>query len=290
MKRFITARIDMAKIEKLHEELDAPFSLTGEQIHFYNENGYVKLGHVLSPELLDHYSRVITERVAELSADAVPLEQRTTYGKAFLQIMNLWTQSDQVREFVFGKCLARIAAELIDATGVRLYHDQALYKEAGGGITPWHADQYYWPVSSDKMVTAWIPLQETPLEMGPLAFCEKSHRFQIGRDLEISDESEMTLKQALQTFHLEESAFSLGDVSFHSGWTFHRAGANSTDRPRKVMTMIYMDEKMRLAAPRNKNQIADTERWCPGAEVGEVIASPLNPVIYSRNEESVTTA
>lgn len=279
----------MANIQKLHEELDAPFSLTGEQVDFYNEHGYVKLRHVLSPALLDHYSRAITERVAELSADAAPLEQRTTYGKAFLQIMNLWTQSDQVREFVFGKRLARIAAELMDATGVRLYHDQALYKEASGGITPWHADQYYWPVSSDKMVTAWIPLQETPLEMGPLAFCEKSHRFQIGRDLEISDESEMTLKQALQTFHLEESAFSLGDVSFHSGWTFHRAGANSTDKPRKVMTMIYMDEKMRLAAPRNKNQIADTERWCPGTEVGEVIASPLNPVIYSRNEESVAT-
>ena len=289
MKRFIKARIAMTDIEKLQEELDAPFSLTGEQINFYHENGYIKLKHVLSPKLLDHYSRIITERVAELSADAVPLEQRTTYGKAFLQIMNLWIQSDQVKEFVFGKRLARIAAELMNATGVRLYHDQALYKEAGGGITPWHADQYYWPVSSDKMVTAWIPLQETPLEMGPLAFCEKSHRFQIGRDLEISDESEMTLKQALQKFRLEESAFGLGDVSFHSGWTFHRAGANTTDSPRKVMTVIYMDEHMRLVAPRNKNQIADTERWCPGVEVGEVVASPLNPVIYSRNPASAST-
>ena len=271
----------MTDIEKLQEELDAPFSLTGEQINFYHENGYIKLKHVLSPKLLDHYSRIITERVAELSADAVPLEQRTTYGKAFLQIMNLWIQSDQVKEFVFGKRLARIAAELMDATGVRLYHDQALYKEAGGGITPWHADQYYWPVSSDKMVTAWIPLQETPLEMGPLAFCEKSHRFQIGRDLEISDESEMTLKQALSSFRMEESSFDLGEVSFHSGWTFHRAGANATDRPREVMTVIYMDEAMRLVAPKNKNQIADIDRWCPGVEVGDVVASPLNPVIYS---------
>jgi hypothetical protein len=117
--------------------------------------------------------------------------------------------------------------------------------------------------------------------MGPLAFCEKSHRFQAGRDLEISDESEMTLKQALNAFRLEESAFNLGDVSFHSGWTFHRAGANSTNRPREVMTIIYMDENMTLTAPRNKNQIADTERWCPGATVGAVIASPLNPVIYT---------
>jgi ectoine hydroxylase-related dioxygenase (phytanoyl-CoA dioxygenase family) len=271
----------MLNIEKLQKELDAPFSLTKEQLDFYNENGYIKLKHVLSPELLENYRRIITERVAELSADTVPMEQRTTYGKAFLQIMNLWTESAGVKEFVFGKRLARIAAELIGATGVRLYHDQALYKEAGGGITPWHADQYYWPVSSDRMVTAWIPLQATPREMGPLAFCEKSHRFQIGRDLEISDESELTLKQALNTFNLEEGAFDLGEVSFHAGWTFHRAGANTTDHPREVMTIIYMDEDMRLVAPKNKNQIADIERWCPGVQVGDVVASPLNPVIYS---------
>jgi ectoine hydroxylase-related dioxygenase (phytanoyl-CoA dioxygenase family) len=195
--------------------------------------------------------------------------------------MNLWVESERVKEFVLGKRLAQIAAELMQVSGVRLYHDQALYKEAGGGLTPWHADQYYWPVASDKTVTAWVPLQETPFEMGPLAFCEKSHRFQAGRDLEISDESEMTLKQALESFSMEESAFALGDVSFHSGWTFHRAGANSSGRPREVMTVIYMDENMKLAAPRNKNQVADTERWCPGAKVGEVIASPLNPVIYS---------
>ena len=271
------------------KELDSPFALTAQQIDFYGQNGYIKLKHVLSPELLEDYRRVITERVAELSANALPMEKRTTYGKAFLQIMNLWTKSEKVKEFVFGKRLARIAAELMGTTGVRIYHDQALYKEAGGGITPWHADQYYWPVSSDKMVTAWIPLQETPSEMGPLAFCEKSHRFQIGRDLEISDESEITLKQALSTFRLEESAFDLGEVSFHGGWTFHRAGANMTDRPREVMTVIYMDEDMRLVSPKNKNQIADVERWCPGVVIGEVVASHLNPVIYSSKPAPAVT-
>ena len=133
-------------------ELDAPLFVTPEQIKFYEENGYIKLKNVLSAQVLDHYRRAITERVAELSADALPMEQRDTYGKAFLQIMNLWTESDAVREFVFGKRLANIASQLMRVSGVRLYHDQALYKEPGGGITPWHADQYYWPVSSDKVI------------------------------------------------------------------------------------------------------------------------------------------
>lgn len=43
--------------------------------------------------------------------------------------------------------------------GVRIYHDQALNKEPGGGYTPWHCDGYYWPLQSDKILTAWVPLQ-----------------------------------------------------------------------------------------------------------------------------------
>ena len=281
MSQQSTAAVD------LQHELDESYQITPEQIEFYRQNGYVKLKHVLSPQLLEHYRKAIQARVRELSRDALPMDQRDTYGKAFLQIMNLWKESEEVKEFVFGKRLGRIAAELIGATGVRIYHDQALYKEPGGGITPWHADQYYWPVDSDRTVTAWMPLQTTPKEMGPLIFSEKSHRLQVGRDLEISDESEVTLKQALEQFRVEDSAYDLGDVSFHAGWTFHRAGPNTTDRPREVMTMIYMDEEIRVTPPKNKNHIMDMERWMPGLAPGDTLSSPLNPVVYSSKADSI---
>ncbi len=269
---------------ELRHALDAPFTLTPEHLAFYRSRGYIKFKSVLSPAMLEHYRRHIHARVAELSSGALPLEQRTTYGKAFLQIMNLWTQSPEVKEFVFGKRLARIAAELMGVSGVRVYHDQALYKEPGGGITPWHADQYYWPVDSDKTITAWVPLQDTPPPMGPLAFCGGSHQFKLGRDLEISEESEATLKEALSSLPMDDSAFALGDVSFHAGWTFHRAGANTTGLPREVMTMIYMDENIHLAEPRNKNHVMDIERWAPGLHTGDVLGSPLNPVLYSSGD------
>jgi ectoine hydroxylase-related dioxygenase (phytanoyl-CoA dioxygenase family) len=272
----------MSRELSLQEQLDQPYSLTPEQVEFYREYGYVKLRDVFSSGLLEHFRKAITKKVEELNTQRLPMEERSTYDKAFLQIMNLWTMSEEARQLVFGKRLARIATELMQCRGVRVYHDQALYKEPGGGITPWHADQYYWPVSNDHMTTAWIPLQGAPLEMGPLAFSERSHQFQMGRDLEISDKSEMTLKQALSAYSVEESAFGIGDVSFHAGWTFHRAGSNTTAQPREVMTVIYMDQDMRLAEPKNKNQIADTERWCPDVQVGEVVASPLNPVLYTR--------
>jgi len=70
-------------------------------------------------------------------------------------------------------------------------------------------------------------------------------------------------------------------VSFHSGWVFHRAGANTTEQTRKVMTIIYMDKDMKLKDPENQNQVNDWHTWCPGAEIGQIIDTTINPVLFS---------
>jgi hypothetical protein len=49
---------------------------------------------------------------------------------------------------------------------------------------------------------------------------------------------------------------------------------------RSVMTIIYMDKDMVLKNPENKNQLADWNTWCPGAQVGIPIDTPINPVLY----------
>lgn len=263
-------------------ELNTPLELTTDQIDFFKVNGFIKIKSVLSKEALDTMDAIISAEVDRLNTQHLAMKDRDTYGKAFLQIMNIWRNSDLVKQIVFSKRLAKIAADLLEVEGVRIYHDQALYKEPGGGHTPWHADQYYWPVSSPKTVTAWIPLQETTLELGPLEFSAKSFEIVEGRDKEIGDESQVVLENLLKNTgftHVVE-AFELGEVSFHTGWLYHRAGPNTTDKMRKVMTMIYMDKEMILKAPENKNQQADWNAWCPGAVIGEVINTPLNPIIY----------
>lgn len=262
--------------------LNEPYSLKEEHIQFYNENGFIKLKQVLNADLLEHYGSEIIRKVKELNTLTIPMEERTTYQKAFIQIPSLWKESEVVREFVFSKRLAGIAAALMEVESVRLYHDQALHKEPSGGITPWHADQFYWPLDTDKSVTAWIPLQAIPLDMGPLAFSKKSHKFNFGRNLPISDESEQQIQNALaeQGFELSEEPFDLGEVSFHAGWTFHRAGPNTSERPRGVMTVIYIDGEMKLKEPANDNQVLDKEAWCPGINIGEVINSSMNPMLF----------
>jgi ectoine hydroxylase-related dioxygenase (phytanoyl-CoA dioxygenase family) len=264
-------------------DLDSHYPLTPEQIRQYRENGFIKLKHVLSPQTLAHYGKEFTAKVKELNTNLLPIEKRDTYGKAFLQVTNLWTKSEVVKEFVFGKRLGRIAAELMGTRGVRMYHDQALYKEAGGGLTPWHADQYYWPLGNPNTTTAWIPLQKTPMEMGPLAFAVKSQNMEFGRDLQISDTSEQQLQDALKRegYALLDEPFDLGEISFHMGWTYHRAGPNTSGRPREVMTIIYMDQDMTVMKPKHRAQESDLKAWLPGATVGEVADSPLNPVLYT---------
>lgn len=56
---------------------------------------------------------------------------------------------------------------------------------------------------------------------------------------------------------------------------------NSSLQMRNVMTIIYMDKAMRLKQPEHKNQENDWHTWCPGVGVGEVINSPINPVLFS---------
>ncbi|MCD2424898.1 phytanoyl-CoA dioxygenase family protein [Niabella pedocola] len=272
----------MAIPETILRELAQPYELTAEQIRFYDTHRFIKLKQVLSAAAIACFRDVIAAQVAKMNTTKTTLQERDTYGKAFLQLFNLWRENEDVQALVFSKRLGKIAADLMQVEGVRMYHDQALFKEGGGGITPWHADQYYWPLETDKTITAWIPLQETPLEMGPLEFSAGSHQIVEGRELAIGDESETLIQQRLRVtdFHHVIEAFDLGEISFHSGWVFHRAGANTTNDMRRVMTIIYMDRDMRLKAPENKNQQNDWDTWCPGAEIGEIINTPLNPVLY----------
>ncbi|MBV9793735.1 MAG: phytanoyl-CoA dioxygenase family protein [Actinobacteria bacterium] len=264
-------------------ELDEPYPLTDEQMRKFERDGYVKLRGVLSAEVLDSYEPEITGQVIDLNTQHLPLAERDTYGRAFLQIENLWRHSPVVESFVRSTRLARLAAELLQVRGVRLYHDQALYKEAGGGITPWHVDQYYWPLSSDRTVTVWIPLQDTPDEMGPLTFAAGSHRAADGRELVISDESEQALAQFVTRagYPVDDLPYALGDVSFHTGWTVHRAGTNTTPIPRRVMTIIYMDADIEITEPDNQWRRADWRNWLSEAPVGGHPDGPLNPILYA---------
>ena len=199
--------------------------------------------------------------------------------------MNLWPHDLGVRKFVCAQRFAKVAAELLGVTAVRVYHDQALLKEAGGGLTPWHQDQHYWPLTTDKTLTMWMPLVDVTYEMGTMHFASGSHRDGYLGDLPISDESETRFEQFIKERGYKKvpgAAMAAGDATFHYGWTLHGAPGNSSNRTREVMTIIWYPDGTRVASLDNSSRQRDRDRWLPGLKPGDLASSELNPLVYKK--------
>jgi hypothetical protein len=79
--------------------LAAPFELTTAQIEFYQKNRFIKLKQVFDADTIAYFNEAIGQRVAIMNKENTPLEQRSTYGKAFLQLFNLWKEDEIVKEW-----------------------------------------------------------------------------------------------------------------------------------------------------------------------------------------------
>ncbi|MFN8358220.1 MAG: phytanoyl-CoA dioxygenase family protein [Spirosomataceae bacterium] len=263
-------------------QLDTLYPISAEQHKEYSQNGHILLRGVISSDEVAAYREVISDATMRYNKETRKMEDRDTYGKAFLQIMNLWEVDEHVRQFVLAKRFAHIAADLMGVEKVRLYHDQALYKEAGGGPTPWHQDQYYWPIDTPNTITMWMPLVDITVEMGMLTFASGSQTEGFVGNLAISDESEAALSTLVeQKGYPVTRAVSMkaGDATFHAGWTLHSAPGNQSDTMREVMTIIFYADGAKVIEPKNHNQEADRQRWICGLEPGSLAASSLNPLL-----------
>lgn len=250
----------------------------------FASDGHVCVRELCAPDdAADHVGRIIGAGV-DLAYDKRPLEERDTYGQAFLQSFNLWRTDPLIEEFVLAPRFAATAAALLGVDGVRLYHDQGLFKEPGGGRTPWHQDQFYWPLSSDRTVTVWIPLVDIAEEVGSMTFVDGSHRMGDLRGREISDASDAEFAALIDDRSLPTTthgAMNVGDVTFHHGWTIHSAPPNPTDAMRPVMTMIYLADGTRVAdEPLSDHEEFDRAMWLGGAEPGAIIDGPSNPLVW----------
>ena len=263
-------------------ELTTAYPVTDEQVAAFAADGFVRLAQVATREEAAAYRAPIATAVERLSTETRPLAERDSYGMAFLQVMNLWRHDPHVARFVLARRFAGVAARLLGVPRVRLYHDQALFKEPGGGYTPWHQDAMYWPLDGARCLTMWMPLVDITPAHGGLAFATGSHVDGPLSDIGISDASEEHFDRLLAergTRVDEPVAMQAGDASFHSGWTVHRALGNSSTAMREVMTVIWFADGLPVLEPANDAQANDLASWLPGLAPGDLAASPANPVI-----------
>lgn len=124
--------VTVRSIQTLSVNLDLPFRLTEDHAIQFLGDGHIMLRGMFTAAKLGAVEPIITaaveRRKATIKDYQAPIKFRGLYQQAFLQIMNIWQSDPASMPLVFSKQLARIATELMGTRGVRMFHDQELYK------------------------------------------------------------------------------------------------------------------------------------------------------------------
>ena len=152
-------------------------TLTPQLVQEFRRDGFVVVPDLLSADELRRFGSATDEAVARRSrGDTRALAEKSRYEQSFIQCQNLWEDDLGVRALSFHPRLGEAAAQLLGVDAVRLWHDQALYKEPGGRETDPHQDHPYWPIVETNTITAWIPFDGSTLESGAMGYLPGSHR------------------------------------------------------------------------------------------------------------------
>lgn len=268
-------------------------TLNKEQLSFYNENGFVVIEDFLNAEELEVWRTAVTNAVRERNGLKMPGKQimageedginkdAAYFNNVFDQLLNLWQTSDEVRQLMLDERIGKMAAELADVDGIRVWHDQALIKRPWANPTSWHLDTPFWSFSDRRALSIWVALDDATLENGCLFFIPGSHHtttfenFGIGKNMggifEVYPQFSKSRSYA--------APMKAGSCSFHNGLTIHGAHANMTPGFRRAMTCAYMpDGNSYNGIP---NILPDD--YLKGLTIGDPLNNEAqNPLIYRR--------
>ena len=248
----------------------------------FRRDGFVVVEGLLSDEELDHYAAEVNAAVRHRTAgDSRTLAEKSRYEQSFIQCMNLWEDHPSVRPLTFHPRLGQAAAELLGVDAVRVWHDQALYKQAGGRVTDPHQDHPYWPIAETASVTAWIPFEGSTRRSGAMSFLPGSHAIGLRKFVNIFFGEPHDILCDAEVAGIEPVLVEVpkGSVSFHHGLTVHFAGANTTAHDRAVHTVIYFPDGSTRGYPHPHFAVDRA-----GIAVGERIAGDVTPIAWPRDD------
>jgi len=212
----------------------------------YRKDGFIQLEGVFQGDELKLIRDSVANAVA--SETVAPPDNKGAagvYEQIFIQKVNLWRRHTAVRKFVLSKRLGNIAARL-EGVPMRVWHDQALFKEPGkvNNKTPWHQDAPYWPHQDRwRQTTIWIALKDATIHNGCMSFVSGTHSLGAFSAINLGDPQDIfQYAPHIKPVKPVTCELKAGDVTFHNGLTFHYAGPNKSDQTREAFAIIYMPE------------------------------------------------
>jgi len=269
------------------------YQLTAEQVESYQQNGFVVIEDFLSADELEHWRRTVMYAVAERKGQKMPgkevkvgesdgiNEDAAYYGKVFDQLLNLWQTDAGVKELMFDERIGEMAATLAGTDGIRIWHDQALFKRPWANPTSWHLDTPFWSFSDRKALSIWIALDDATYENGCLYFIPGSFHQTEFENKGIGKNMDSIFEVYPQFLKVNSVAAPMkaGSCSFHNGLTIHGAGANMTSGFRRAMTCAYMPDGNVFNGQAN----ILPDEYLHTLKVGDSLNSDeQNPLIFSR--------
>lgn len=265
--------------------------LSQRQIDTYQENGFLVIDDFLTEKELEHWRTVVDEAVATRGKTKLAgregqenwQEGDSYYDRVFVQRINLWQDNTAMRELMLDARLGKMAADLAGVDGIRIWHDQALIKQAWGNPTGWHLDNPYWSFSSRDSVSLWVALDDATLENGCLYFVPGTHKTATHDNVNIGQNIGDLFRAYPEWAELEAvpAPMKAGACSFHNGLVAHGAGANMTPGSRRAMTCAYMPDG---ATFNGKSNVLPTT-YLASLKEGDVLDNnEQNPLIYSSSK------
>ncbi|GAA4313343.1 phytanoyl-CoA dioxygenase family protein [Mucilaginibacter gynuensis] len=266
--------------------------LTADAIAQYRRDGFLVIEDFLSPDELNFWREALNEAVAKRNGNKMP-DRKEVYGKGddadksyydnvFDQLINLWQDNDKIRQIMLDERLGKMAAQLSDSDGIRIWHDQALIKKPWANPTSWHLDTPYWSFSDRRALSIWVALDDATYENGCLFFIPGSYHtttFEnpgIGKNMGAI----FTTYPAFKTTKAVAAPMKAGSCSFHNGLTIHGAHANMTPGYRRAMTCAYMPDGGTFNG--TQNILSDEE--VAKLQSGDLLNNDLlTPLIYCKH-------
>ena len=209
---------------------------------------------------------------------------------AFVEDFCNWQRVDALRAVACDSPAPAIAAAVMGASHVRLFHDHVLVKEPGTRQrTPWHQDLPYYNVEGRLNVSMWIPVDPVPRE-STLELVAGSHlgpwylprTFLDGEAKWFPDGSlaELPDLDAPGTRILGWEVEPGDAVCFHM-LTLHAAGGVRGPDRRRVLSLRYLGDDM-VHAPRPWVTSPDFPGLADELPAGVPLDHPTFPVVWPR--------